>query len=174
MSFDQRFFYFVNRDLASGFLDAVMPLAEYLGDKKFLFIGLCVLWVFAKRARRVATLSLISLAAAAGSVGVLKGIFAMPRPIAVLPDVRLLTATGLGNSFPSGHATFAFAVLFVFAAEYPKFKYPLLLLAALAALSRVYTGAHFPSDVLAGTVLGSVLSLAVVSIARRLSKKPAI
>ena len=75
-------------------------------------------------------------------------------------------------SFPSGHATLAFAVAFVFAAKYPKFRYPLFALAALVAFSRIYIGMHFPSDVLAGAVLGSAVGLAVTSIERIVSKKP--
>ena len=116
-------------------------------------------------------MALASFAASSIFVKLLKGTFARPRPIAVLLDARVLVESGAGYSFPSGHATLAFAVAFVFAAKYPKFRYPLFALAALVALSRIYIGMHFPSDVLAGAALGSAVGLAVTSIERIVSKK---
>lgn len=73
-------------------------------------------------------------------------------------------------SFPSGHATTAFAAAVVLAMWYPRGAGVFVGLAVLAGLSRVMLGAHFPSDVLAGALLGSGVALAVhayVSAARR-------
>jgi undecaprenyl-diphosphatase len=64
-------------------------------------------------------------------------------------------------SFPSGHATTAFALAVLLALWYPRFGWVFLGLAGLVGLSRVILGSHFPSDVLAGAVLGSAVSLAV-------------
>lgn len=63
-------------------------------------------------------------------------------------------------SFPSGHATTAFATAFILAFWYPRLRGPFLGLAVLVGLSRVVLGAHFPSDVLLGAVLGSGVALA--------------
>jgi undecaprenyl-diphosphatase len=64
-------------------------------------------------------------------------------------------------SFPSGHATTAFATAVVLAAWYPRQAVGFVGLAALVGLSRILLGAHFPSDVLAGALLGSGVALAV-------------
>jgi undecaprenyl-diphosphatase len=64
-------------------------------------------------------------------------------------------------SFPSGHATTAFATAVVLAAWYPRQAVVFVGLAALVGLSRILLGAHFPSDVLAGALLGSGVALAV-------------
>ena len=69
-----------------------------------------------------------------------------------------LPATG---SFPSGHATVAFAGATVLALAVPRLRWPLLALAALIAFSRVYVGVHYPLDILAGAVLGVAIGLAV-------------
>ncbi len=63
-------------------------------------------------------------------------------------------------SFPSGHATTAFAAAVVLALWFPWGAAPFMGLAVLVACSRVMLGAHFPSDVLAGAILGSLVVLA--------------
>ena len=64
-------------------------------------------------------------------------------------------------SFPSGHATTAFATALLLAFWYPRQAGLFIGLAVLVGLSRVMLGAHFPSDVLAGAVLGSGVALVV-------------
>jgi undecaprenyl-diphosphatase len=64
-------------------------------------------------------------------------------------------------SFPSGHATTAFAAALLLALWYPRAAGVFVGLAGLVALSRVMLGSHFPSDVLAGALLGSVVALGV-------------
>jgi membrane-associated phospholipid phosphatase len=78
----------------------------------------------------------------------LKHLVGRPRPDAVL-DV---------DSFPSGHATSVFAVATVFAAFYPRLRWPLYVLAAAVAAGRVYLLRHYVSDVLAGAVIGIVIA----------------
>ncbi|HWB41603.1 MAG TPA: phosphatase PAP2 family protein [Gemmatimonadales bacterium] len=56
-------------------------------------------------------------------------------------------------SFPSGHATASLAVALSYAAVFPAWAGPLLLLALLAGFSRVRLAVHYPSDVLAGQVI---------------------
>ena len=57
-------------------------------------------------------------------------------------------------SFPSGHATFAWALAVVLAHKQPRLKYAYFFLAVLISLSRIYLGKHYPADVIAGSVLG--------------------
>jgi len=64
-------------------------------------------------------------------------------------------------SFPSGHATTAFALAALLALWYPRWAAGFLALAGLVGLSRVVLGAHFPSDVLAGAALGMGVALVV-------------
>ncbi len=64
-------------------------------------------------------------------------------------------------SFPSGHATTAFAAAVVLAFWYPRQAGVFVGVAVLVGLSRIVLGVHFPSDVLAGALLGSGVALAV-------------
>ncbi|MGV3652175.1 MAG: phosphatase PAP2 family protein [Devosia sp.] len=65
------------------------------------------------------------------------------------------------QSFPSGHTTTSFALAYAVGFLWPRAFWPLLVVAVLVGISRVVIGVHFPSDVLAGAVVGTVLAFAV-------------
>lgn len=69
-------------------------------------------------------------------------------------------------SFPSGHAATAFAAAWILAARFPRWRWPLLALASLVALSRVVLGAHWPSDIAAGALIGITVGITLVWAAR--------
>lgn len=76
------------------------------------------------------------------------------RPEAARAAIELPTSP----SFPSGHASGAFASAVTLALLVPRLRAPALALAALIAFSRVYLGVHYPSDVAAGALLGTALA----------------
>ena len=76
--------------------------------------------------------------------------------------VHLVAAPVAGRSFPSGHSTNAFAAAILLGTLLGRRWWWALLAAATVGWSRIYVGAHFPLDVLAGAVLGSGVSLATV------------
>ena len=73
-------------------------------------------------------------------------------------------------SFPSGHATTAFATAVVVAILMPRLRWPALAIATLVAVSRPYLGVHFWLDVLAGAALGTLVGVATALAARRLAR----
>lgn len=92
------------------------------------------------------------------------------RPPLADPDPEPLVRLPATGSFPSGHATVAFACATALALAVPRLALPLYALAALVAWSRVYVGVHYPLDVLAGAVLGVALALAIAAVARVLRR----
>lgn len=141
-----------------------------LGDAQ---IAIALLMPFALRHRAAALAALLACLFAGLGVHLLKLALAMPRPAAVL-DPALFEVIGPrlhGRSFPSGHAVTAFVFLALLAGHTLP-RHWLWLgggLAALIALSRIAVGAHWPTDVLAGAVLGWLAGFAALYAARRFS-----
>lgn len=153
-------------------LDAVMIAITSLGDGVVIIAVLVatVAWLVAHRRRKLAAGLVVTMALAALAVPLLKGALVVPRPID-------LYAGADAFSFPSGHATSS-AALYAALAWLATHNAPLrwkivgfalagLLIAAIAA-SRVYLAAHWPSDVLAGLALGSMLAALYALVFRRL------
>ena len=111
---------------------------------------------------------LLAVGAAASLTAVLKELVDRVRPALADPGIEALVATPGSASFPSGHAATAFAAAVAVGAFHPRVRWPLLGLAALVGLSRIYLGVHYVLDVLAGAALGIALGLAVVWATRRL------
>ena len=110
--------------------------------------------------RRAALRGVIAVAATSANVNVgMKTIRPRPRPDragAHVPAARLVAMPSSG-SFPSGHSASGFAFASCVGASLPRAAAPLLGLAAAVAYSRVYTGVHFPGDVIVGSLIGAAI-----------------
>ncbi|MFI6034360.1 bifunctional phosphatase PAP2/diacylglycerol kinase family protein [Streptomyces sp. NPDC051315] len=115
------------------------------------------------RARRAAARGLASLSLASLTINTLgKRSVRRPRPgLDPVPLVRQLKRQPITTSFPSGHSASAAAFATGVALESPAWGAVVAPVAFSVAMSRVYTGAHFPSDVLAGAALGAGAAFAV-------------
>jgi undecaprenyl-diphosphatase len=100
-----------------------------------------------------------SYAIAGELTDVLKRVFDRPRPSLVDPAVHPLVAVPHNGAMPSGHASTAFAAAVAVGLVHPRLRWPLLALAALVAVSRVWLGVHYPTDVIAGAALGAAIAL---------------
>ncbi|MEU6811430.1 phosphatase PAP2 family protein [Streptomyces sp. NPDC046831] len=115
------------------------------------------------RARRAAVRGLASLSLASLTINTLgKRSVRRPRPVLdPVPLVRRLNQQPITTSFPSGHSASAAAFAAGVALESPAWGAAVAPLALSVVASRVYTGVHFPSDVLAGAALGAGAAFAV-------------
>jgi undecaprenyl-diphosphatase len=157
-------------------LTAVLVLASAAFVKGPLIV--CCGGLADVRARRLLPLAAVSagsaaLAGAAASA-LLKEIFERLRPPLADPTVTTLVATPSGYSFPSGHATTAFAAAAAVGMLHPRLRWPLLAVAAVVGFSRVYLGVHWGLDVLAGAALGTAIGVACALLARRLVRLRAV
>jgi undecaprenyl-diphosphatase len=101
----------------------------------------------------------LAAGAAEGLTVLLKELTDRPRPPLADPTVHALIGIPDSSSFPSGHAATAFAAATAVGLLHPRLRAPLLALAAMVALSRVYLGVHYWSDVLVGSLLGTAVGL---------------
>lgn len=149
---------------------AVFKKITVLGSSTPYLIALAVLYpVLRFSLRRGAaaqrTLFVIAAIVVSGlSVDLLKWIVARWRPKAFFTDpsqygFAFFKVGYEHNSFPSGHATTAWAVACALTLLYPRLRVLWIVVAALAATSRVIVGAHYPGDVLAGAWFGIVITL---------------
>ncbi len=121
-----------------------------------------------EKTRRAAFELLVVLVVVAIAVVALKLAFGRVRPCGCLANVHALVFSAPTDpSFPSGHAAGAFAVAAFVAFEaraHVAAKVALFAVAAAIGFSRIVLGVHFPSDVLAGAMLGVVIVVAVKKI----------
>lgn len=119
-----------------------------------------------RRGQRAAVDGLASIAAASALVNLLvKPLSGRRRPdrrAGRVPTARRVAMPG-STSFPSGHAASAFAFATGAGIALPPAGLPLTAAAALVAYSRVHTGVHYPSDVIAGSIIGAGLAPAVTA-----------
>lgn len=115
------------------------------------------------RARKAAVRGVASLALASATINTLgKRSVRRPRPVLDnVPVMRQLKRQPITTSFPSGHSASAAAFAAGVALESRGWGAAVAPVAAAVALSRVYTGVHFPSDVLVGATLGVGAAYAV-------------
>jgi membrane-associated phospholipid phosphatase len=92
---------------------------------------------------------------------ILKPVFTRRRPRRSTVIAGRGTRMPTSGSFPSGHAASAFAFAAAVTVDLPRLAFPLYALATAVAYSRVHTGVHYPSDVMAGTVLGLTVGTVV-------------
>ncbi|MFF4319916.1 bifunctional phosphatase PAP2/diacylglycerol kinase family protein [Streptomyces sp. NPDC001568] len=120
------------------------------------------------RARKAAVRGAASLALASATINTVgKWSVRRPRPLLDgVPAVRQLHTQPQTTSFPSGHAASAFAFTAGLALESPGWGAVVAPVAASVAFSRVYTGVHYPSDVVTGAALGVAAGFVVRRLAR--------
>ncbi|MEU7647045.1 bifunctional phosphatase PAP2/diacylglycerol kinase family protein [Streptomyces huasconensis] len=127
------------------------------------------------RARRAAVRGVTSLALASVTINTVgKRSVRRARPLLdSVPLMRQLKRQPITTSFPSGHSASAAAFATGVALESRGWGAGVVPVAGAVALSRVYTGVHFPSDVLAGAALGVGAAFAVRGLAPARTRLPA-
>ena len=131
--------------IGSGVAAAAIGLVLFLAGERLasyeLILGTLTLWIV---------------------VELVKALVRRPRPFIGLTQVRVVGSRAIGRSFPSGHTSQAFFTATLMAQHFhigPWMAFLLYGIALLVGITRMYVGAHYPRDVLAGALLGSAWGL---------------
>lgn len=160
----------------SGVLDALMPALSRICDHGEVWIALALVLLVWRRHRRAgAAVACALLLDVVCCNLVLKPLVARVRPCDLNTAVALLVPRPGDGSFPSGHTASSFAATAALLAAGDGLWKPAFALAVVMSFSRLYLYVHWPSDVLAGAVLGTVLGFWAVrlneSAERRLRRR---
>jgi undecaprenyl-diphosphatase len=155
---DESVFRAINGHLPSS-LQTVALGISWLGSAAGIAGWLLVIFAGMKRAGTDgAGFCGVAAGLAAGCAWLAKHIVGRDRPWMTLSDVSVAGPHELNGSFPSAHSTMSFALATAVALRWPKTAPFAFFVASLVALSRIAVGMHWPSDVLAGALLGMGIS----------------
>jgi 4-amino-4-deoxy-L-arabinose transferase-like glycosyltransferase/membrane-associated phospholipid phosphatase len=165
LKLDVDVFRLINEAGSNPVLDKIMPVVS--GNAFFypaiIILGLLLIWKGRSRGLICILMLTLSVGLCDGWIcRVIKDVVARPRPFVTLSDVHCLIGKGGSFSMPSSHAANWFAATMIAAVYYRRSLLFMVPLALLVSYSRVYNGVHYPSDVLAGALLGAGFAGAVL------------
>ncbi|PWW17164.1 undecaprenyl-diphosphatase [Cytobacillus oceanisediminis] len=153
---DCRLFKAVNRHFDKKCLNLFFRTITHIGGARFTIAAVLALMLFSSDKLRLTALSsALALSFSHLPVHFIKKTYPRQRPYIILENIHFPVNPLQDHSFPSGHTTAVFSVFVPFVLLIPALSFALIPLATLVGLSRVYLGLHYPSDVLAGGILGT-------------------
>ncbi len=153
---------------SSPLLDKIMPALSIAATYSRLWMAIAALFavVGGTKGRKTAVEGMAAIGVTSFLANVvLKGLTDRARPTDPVPEERALKKPD-STSFPSGHTASAAAFSGVVDRAYPSLWIPINGLAAAVGFSRVYTGVHYPGDVVGGWILGKAAAFGVDRVAR--------
>ncbi len=146
-------------------LNRILVIVTKSGNNGYIWFGLCILLLIINKYRLTGFTVILAMiiSALAGEVTI-KHIVGRVRPCNRDFGQELLIKHPAHYSFPSGHTSSSFAVAMVMLLMMPILYIPVLLYAMLMGFSRMYLLVHYPTDVMAGVVLGTLCGWVAVSV----------
>ena len=154
---DARIFILLNIRFYPQWLDQIMWVITQLGNMLAAFIAASILFIL--NYRRLAVEAIFGTITLWLLVEIIKALSDRDRPFIKIDKTRIIGWREKGDSFPSGHTSqiFFLASLFIHSLQLGIGEsFTLYVVASLVGFTRIYVGAHYPRDVFAGVVLGSV------------------
>lgn len=161
---DRYIFYYINQRLKCSVLDKPMLLFTWLGSATFGLSFVTIITILGREQTRI--IGLQAMLALVGShlvVRLTKNLVGRCRPYLTLPGTRYLAQQWRDCSFPSGHTAASFSLAVLLALNFPLLTLPLVTVAGLTGISRMYVGMHYPSDVLGGATVGTAFAYMIHS-----------
>lgn len=167
---DQNVLFWIQHHLVSSTFNPYMIFLSEIGNSGLIWFVLGMVLLVGRKYRwlGVAVLLALAISVVVGN-GILKPLAARLRPGTVFPWMPMLISLPTDYSFPSGHTFASFAAATAIFCRSRKAGSAALLLAAGIGFSRLYLFVHYPSDVLAGVLLGIISGIAAYRLSCYLS-----
>lgn len=155
---DNYILFIIRKYLKNKYLDILMPMITKMGNWGFIWVLMGVILILDKPYRAIGNSVILTLIICTTiGEGIVKHIVRRVRPCNCKCN-DLLIAKPLTYSFPSGHALSSFAVAEVLSMDFSHYKFIFMGIAFLIAFSRLYLNVHYPTDVIAGMIIGILCS----------------
>ncbi|MDR0767527.1 MAG: phosphatase PAP2 family protein [Methanosarcinales archaeon] len=153
--------------------DFIAVLFSYLGTFRVGAVLLSIIFLLRKETRPLFFVLVAAVLLSAAVTWTIKEIVAHPRPFIWLGLTieDILISVHPFRSFPSGHTATAFAAAAVAVYHFRKWAIPIFSLAVIMGLSRIYLLVHYPSDVIAGAIIGILSAVFVIWVFERHQRK---
>ena len=171
--FESEILVFIQEHLRFEWLNDIVIFITHFGDGGIFWIFMCAFLLLIKSTRKTGLTSAVSISLGALCTNVfLKNLVHRTRPYIVNESLKILINFPSDFSFPSGHTCASFAVATVMFLTMPrKYGVPAIIFASLIALSRLYLGVHYPTDILGGLIIGIGSAFIAVALVKKFSKK---
>lgn len=145
-----------------------MSAITHLGDLGILWLITAIIILLLKKYRKCGITMLLGLLSGrvVGNL-ILKNLIQRSRPCWINTSVDMLISVPEDYSFPSAHTLSGFIAVTILMYYDKRIGIPAMLIASLIAFSRLYLYVHFPTDILAGMILGIVLGCITIWAANR-------
>jgi undecaprenyl-diphosphatase len=155
--------------LRNGILDYFFLFVTFASSEVIIFLFLSSLFLWKEHKRKWIVPLWISLGLSAITSFILKITVQRDRPfqlglVTLIPKLQEASYSVWNFSFPSSHSMIAFCAIPILSQKYPKLKKVWIGIAILIALSRIYFGLHFVSDVIIGGAIGYLIGVIVVKL----------
>lgn len=160
LSLDHTILLYITTHLRTSLCTDAMRVFTMLGNGGMIWILLSLFLLARPKTRRCGITMLASLLIGLLlGEGILKHVICRPRPFMQYHDITILIPAPSTFSFPSGHTLSSFSAATALFGYYHRTGIGMYCMAALIAFSRLYLGVHYPSDVLAGLLLGVAVGI---------------
>lgn len=155
--FDVYILTIIKKYLKNKYLDLIMKYITKLGDMGLVWFIISLMLLISKTYRGIGLIIIFALMISVLlGEGIIKHSVRRVRPFIDKEDVTLIIGKPITYSFPSGHTMSSFAATSVLSFYFTKYSLIFLILASAIAFSRVYLYVHYPTDIVAGIILGII------------------